>query len=439
MRTPISDFLNSYNRDNVRLHMPGHKGVGATADITEIDGADVLYSPKGIILESEQNASTLFGSGATVYSTEGSSLSIRAVVYLIKTFAIHSGTEPKILATRNAHSTFISACALVGVDPVWLYGKSNLMTTDVTEVELEDAIIKHAPTAFYLTSPDYLGNTRDIRKLSDVCRKHGVLLVVDNAHGAYLKFLPKSEHPLDLGADIAIDSAHKTLPCLTGTGYLHLSKSAPSYFKENACRAMALFASTSPSYLLLKSLDEFNAMATNFKNALAVSVKTLDNLKSKIKNAGYVLVGNEPQKLTILTKKYGYYGYELAEILKGNSIFVEFADKDYLTMMFSPYNEPEDFKKLEKVLLSIPKKQGIEEQPPILAPAKTAMSIRDAIFAPSEEIPVTEAEGRILARLTCSCPPAVPICVLGETLSREAIVALRYYGFETVSVIKNKG
>lgn len=437
MSTPIADFINSYTDDNVRLHMPGHKGIGAPNDITEIDGADVLYSPNGIIAESERNASYLFGSEQTIFSTEGSSLSIRAVVYLIKMYACIAGLKPMILATRNAHSSFISACALADVEPVWLYGNSSdVISSRVSSDELESAIEKYSPVALYITSPDYLGNTADIKKLSEISKKHGVLLVVDNAHGAYLKFLRESVHPLDLGADITVDSAHKTLPCLTGTGYLHISKTAPSYFKENANRAMALFASTSPSYLLLKSLDEFNLKAETFKTQLAKSVKSLDALKSNITKHGYALVGNEPQKLTIRAKDYGYYGTELAEILKKQNIYVEFSDKDYLTVMFSPYNSLDDFIKLENALLSVPKKQAIASEPPLPVRAEKAMNIRSAVFSPSEDVPVSESEGRILARLTCSCPPAVPIAVSGEIISREAVDALKYYGFETVSVIK---
>ncbi len=437
MRTPIADFINSYTDDKVRLHMPGHKGVGAPSDITEMDGADVLYAPKGIIAESERNASCLFGSAQTIYSTEGSSLSIRAVIYLVKMYACVSGLKPTILATRNVHSSFISACALVDVEPVWLYGdSSDIISSRISSEELEDAIEKYNPVALYITSPDYLGNTADIKKLSEISKKHGVLLVVDNAHGAYLKFIPESAHPLDLGADITVDSAHKTLPCLTGTGYLHIAKTAPSYFKENANRAMSLFASTSPSYLLLKSLDEFNSIAETFKTKLRESINALDQLKSTIAKHGYALVGNEPQKLTVRTKYYGYHGTELADILKKQNIYAEFADKDYLTVMFSPYNSADDFIKLEKALLSVPKKQAISSEPPLPVRAEKAMSIRSAVFSTTEEIPVAEAEGRILARLTCSCPPAVPIAVSGEIISKKSVEALNYYGFETVSVVK---
>jgi arginine/lysine/ornithine decarboxylase len=115
------------------------------------------------------------------------------------------------------------------------------------------------PCAVYVTSPDYLGNQQDLAGLSAVCAARGIPLLVDNAHGAYLHFLPQPAHPLDLGATACCDSAHKTLPVLTGGAYLHIAKNAPERYARDAKRAMALFGSTSPSYLILQSLDRANA------------------------------------------------------------------------------------------------------------------------------------------------------------------------------------
>ena len=130
MNTPLSDFLEKYSAENkVRFHMPGHKGrllTGAEEfDLTEVDGADVLYSADGVIKESMDNARALFGTVKTLYSTEGSSLSIRAMVYLIKLLAVSKGKRSEILAFRNAHKTFITACAVTNTEITWLYGKEN--------------------------------------------------------------------------------------------------------------------------------------------------------------------------------------------------------------------------------------------------------------------------------------------------------------------------
>ena len=275
MNTPICDFVRDYAaRRPDRLHMPGHKGRGAAEqlDITEITGADVLYHPRGIILESEKNAAALFGSRRTVYSAEGSSLSIRAMVFLAMQDARKRGKTPRIAAGRNAHKVFITAAALLDVQVQWLYPAQtgSLLTCQITPETLEEALGQGEPvTAVYITSPDYLGNVADISGLSRVCRRYGCLLLVDNAHGAYLGFLPEGQHPMDQGADMCCDSAHKTLPVLTGGGYLHISSHAPGELDSMADSAMALFASTSPSYLILQSLDAANGILDgSWKRAL---------------------------------------------------------------------------------------------------------------------------------------------------------------------------
>ena len=149
------------------------------------------------------------------------------MVYLLSLYGKQQGKKPLIAAARNAHKAFLTAAAMLDAEVQWLYPRhpDSYLSCDLSPEELEEFLqsAPEKPTAVYLTSPDYLGNTADIRRLAEVCHRWGVLLAVDNAHGAYLKFLPKSMHPIDLGADICCDSAHKTLPVLTGGAYLHLS------------------------------------------------------------------------------------------------------------------------------------------------------------------------------------------------------------------------
>ena len=189
----------------------------------------------------------LFGTQRTCYSTEGSSQCIRAMLYL----ALNNrpkGNSNVIVAARNVHKTFVYAAALLDIEPVWLWpeSSSSLCGCPVTPAILKETLNKldAPPAAVYVTSPDYLGEMADMGNLAKVCHDSGTILLVDNAHGAYLKFLSKSLDPLDLGADMCCDSAHKTLPVLTGGAYLHISASAPPLFAENAARAMALFACT---------------------------------------------------------------------------------------------------------------------------------------------------------------------------------------------------
>ena len=199
MQTPIVDFVRRYQKDGgTRFHMPGHKGqayLGCEwADITEISGADSLYEADGIIAESEKNASDLFGSGRTFYSTEGSSQCIRAMLYL--TLSQYRGTgKPIILAARNVHKAFVYAAALLDFDVKWLWpeeGMKSLCSCKVSPKQIEEQIErlmkdkKEKPAAVYLTSPDYLGGQMDIRAIAEVCHRKDILLLVDNAHGADL-------------------------------------------------------------------------------------------------------------------------------------------------------------------------------------------------------------------------------------------------------------
>ena len=267
---PICEFVRRYRYSGaLRMHMPGHKGTALLGpeplDLTEIEDADVLYHAEGIIRESEANAAALFGTKKTVYSAEGSSLCIRAMLYLALLHARANHKKPVIAAGRNAHKVFMTAAALLDLDIRWIYGTESVISCAITPAQLEDVIVSENPAAVYITSPDYLGNIADIKSLSTVCKKHGVLLLVDNAHGAYLHFLPEPMHPMQLGADICCDSAHKTLPVLTGGAYLHIAHGTPDMFAQRAESAMALFASTSPSYLILQSLDAMNPLlATSF-------------------------------------------------------------------------------------------------------------------------------------------------------------------------------
>ncbi len=443
MDTPISDFIKKYaESDAVRLHMPGHKGVGSAEshDITEIEGADVLYHANGIIKKSEENAAMLFGAGRTLYSAEGSSLSIRAALYLAMMYAKEIGRRPVVFAGRNAHKAFLTGVALLDLEVKWLCKDSDLgiAACNLNAKDIETSFCEgELPAALYLTSPDYLGNVSDIGAISAVCKRYGVLLIVDNAHGAYLNFLGESCHPMVLGADICCDSAHKTLPVLTGGGYLHISADAPLVVRDMAERAMSLFASTSPSYLILESLDRANAyLAGDFRGELSVLCGRIDRLKMTLRECGFTLIGDEPTKLTVAPKSYGYTGEELSAELMKSGIVCEFADKDFCVMMFTPQTPPEDIDKFSRILAALPKKTAITEVPPRSHLPKAAMTPREAIFSPSEEFPVEKAVGRIFGEIAVTCPPAIPIVVCGEVIDAEAIAMLRYYGVDKVRVIK---
>ena len=445
--TPICDFVREYAESGtVRLHMPGHKGAPLLGfeqlDLTEIKGADSLFEADGIIRQSEETAGRLFGAHS-FFSTEGSSLCIRAMVYLVLKQGAAMGRPPVIWAGRNAHKTFLSAAALTGCGVEWLWerGEDSYLSCRLSPKELDRRLGEAAelPSAVYVTSPDYLGNIADIRGLSEVCRRYGVLLAVDNAHGAYLKFLKSSLHPMDLGAHICCDSAHKTLPALTGCAYLHLSLDCPSLIKASVKNAMALFGSTSPSYLLLQSLDALNGyLSEGYGQSLESFILKVGELKRELCAGGFLLCGDEPLKLTVAPKSYGYRGDGLAELLREQGFECEFSDPDFTVMMLTPSLSEEALCRLKNAMLSIPMRQPLREQPPRLSVPEKAMEIREAVMSVSEKLPTCEAVGRILAQTGVGCPPAVPIGVSGERVSPCMAEAFDYYGIRECTVVAEK-
>ena len=452
MNTPICDFVRQYAEKNpIRFHMPGHKGKCANRsfgsdgifplDLTEIAGADVLYAPESIIRESEENASSLFGSGKTLYSTEGSSLCIRAMLYLAVMHAKLRGRRPRIAAGRNAHRVFLEGTALLDLDVEWLGTGDELLRAGIGCEELEAMFSEYsgAPTAVYVTSPDYLGNRTELSRLAELCHRRDALLLVDNAHGAYLKFLERSEHPLDCGADLCCDSAHKTLPVLTGGAYLHASRTCPEELLPMTERAMALYASTSPSWLILQSLDAANALLSGkYPDRIRETAERLHHVKQLLREQGWEQAGDEPLKLTLCPKSRGYTGTELAEILQERNIFCEFSDPDYLVLMMTPENTSEELNRLIAELAQLPKRTPINTQAPRTSRPIPAMRPHEVLFRPFERIRAEESVGRILASPGVSCPPAVPIVICGERIDSRALELFRYYGIESCDVMKEK-
>lgn len=445
--TPICDYVRDYlKNNNSRLHMPGHKGQSFLGcediDLTEITGADALYEADGIIAESEANASRLFGSAATFYSAEGSSQCIRAMLYLALLARKPDGERPLIAAGRNAHKVFVLAAALLDFDILWLWPEEenfSLCRCDISAEKLRKklgGLGGRKPAAVYVTSPDYLGGVADIESLAKVAHEFGAPLLVDDAHGAYRKFLPGKNHPLELGADICCDSAHKTLPVITGGAYLHVSERADRIFRDEAKRALMLFGSTSPSYLILQSLDMCNRyLSEDYETKLMNTIDRLGKLKGELGKLGISIAESDPLKLSIESKAIGYDGRELALMMESKGLICEYYDPDFIVLMFTPENPERDYERLLDFYGKLEIKRTVPRPFLGLSEPKAVMRPREVAFLPGKTVKAKDSVGMVLSSPTVGCPPAVPVVVSGEEIGEDAVKIFEYYGIEELSVL----
>ena len=428
MNTPVYDFLKNYDKSGtLRLHMPGHKGKGAVPlsfglDITEISGADSLFEADGIIRESEQNAASLFGSKATLYSAGGSTLCIQTMLSVAKR------DRRDIIAVRNVHRSFIASCVLLGIEPVWTYPdySAGFLSGSINMTDLEEKLSSAKRPCVYITSPDYLGRRADIKAIAELTHRYDGILIVDNAHGAHLA--GSDLHPIKQGADMCCDSAHKMLPCLTGGAYLHIGNER---YAANAKQEMSLFASTSPGYLIMMSLDLCNDY---IENKLAQDreklKKELTGLRERI-GERYDIYDSEPFHLTLLCD-----GNDLAGKLRKKGIECEYSDSYCIVLLFSPVNTPDDIVRLEKALSEITPKPPKPMPETSFPKMERVMTIREAALSEYETVPIEKSQGRICAAVNVPCPPAVPIAVSGEKINEGAVKIFQKYGILSVNVVK---
>ncbi|MBQ8724619.1 MAG: aminotransferase class V-fold PLP-dependent enzyme [Oscillospiraceae bacterium] len=445
MNTPVYDFLRKYaGSQTLRMHMPGHKGVSAAEelhgayalDITEITGADSLFEAEGIIAESEKNASSLFGTEETVYSCGGSTLCIQAMLYLMKQ------ENRRVIAGRTVHRAFLNACILLGLQVTWVYPheEDGILSGKYDPADFEKALagLNGESGCVYITSPDYTGNMQDIAAISEICRKYDAPLLVDNAHGAHLAFTEERLHPMQLGADLCCDSAHKVLPCLTGCAYLHTSN--PRY-KGRLKNAMSMFGSTSPSYLMLCSLDLCNVfLEDQCRKKLREISADAEELKSSLEGKYIFRKNGDPLHITIDTAAMGWDGRRLGEQLEAMGCYPEYAGREAVVLLLSAAEPWEDILLLEAALGGcepVPD-SGQAEKPPAFPRPMQAMDMREAALSSSEMVPVREAEGRICAGVKVPCPPAVPVVISGEVIDRSVIETLEFYGIDDVMAVTER-
>ncbi len=379
MKTPIIDFLEQYkNSDISRLHMPGHKGRSNAFktvpgwlsdmyayDITEIKGADDLYRPSGIIMESEKNASEIFGTD-TIYVTEGSSQAIKAMVWLARRYwentlppvsERESGPDyqPYLFVIGKFHKALLHAAELLNVSLVKIEDDT-LSPNEIIDKIYDYSVEEVNPIGVFVTYPDYFGQVSDLAGLKRELWPLNIPLLVDGAHSAYYKFLdgdkyPEYLHPVDCLADISCTSAHKTLPALTGAAYLHINESFSEVMHE-VKYALDMFGSSSPSYLIMASLDAFNAEAEFFKESLGAFCDKADILKKEISEMGFNVSESEPLRIVVRSDDR-FSGNDYAAALREHKCEPECCDDGYVVMMLTPYNSDEDLIRIKESFLSL--------------------------------------------------------------------------------------
>ena len=441
MNTPLTNAIEALlARDNSRLHMPGHKGnFGGPLkniypyDITELAGLESLYENKGAIAETETEYTRIYGTKASLLSAGGSTLCIQAMLTLV----CPPGSQ--LIMARNAHTAAVSAMAMLDLHPIWIqpeFDEIGLVRQPAAR-EIETLLETNTDAkVVYITSPDYYGNIADIPCIAKVCHKHNAKLIVDNAHGAHLGFLQDNLHPAQLGADICCDSLHKTLPVLTGGALLHIQNAE---YVFGAKRAMSLFGSTSPSFIILASADlVLPYLEKNAKDELHMLCKKVDELrKIAVANDFSVPKGlRDPARLTLGFAAAGYTRKAFEKQLETYKITAEYLDDAFCMLLMSPQNRDEDFERLRELLKA--------EKPDLYTAQKLSMpklpevvcSIREAVFAPQEQVNLERAEGRTAGRIQTACPPGVPVLMPGEKICKDCVRFFKSSGILTVDVLK---
>ena len=441
----LEHFLQNYSESGIsRFHMPGHKGNFppltridnlSAYDITEIDGADYLFQSSSLLKRLEERIARFYQVNATAISTGGSTLCIQAMLGT----AFRKGD--RILAGRNAHAAFVNACALLDLEPIWVLPKAldhTGISGAITPAQIEEGLAANPDVkGVYLTSPDYLGVLCDIASIAELCHKKDVLLVVDNAHGAALKLSEPDLHPMAQGADLCCDSAHKTLPVLTGGAFLHYSdRFTPQQIKAK----MALFGTTSPSYLTMLSIELcMDWMEQHGNPAYRQTALQIEKLKVfAAKNGIPCLTDQEtdPFRLSLQVGVFGFDDQAAGHFFRERAIEPEYIGGGYAVFLATPFLQPQDWMRLEDAILSLGKLPHQAISPiPALAPPKVIFTPTRVLFTESHPIPITEALGKVAAQTVITCPPGVPILIPGEEITQEILEMLSKSGYQTVSVL----
>lgn len=466
--TPLlSRLLDSASRSTAPFHTPGHHGLGVcaslratwgeaifAADLPELPELDNLFAPEDVIAEAQDLAAEAFGSDRTFFLVNGSTAGVMAAILAT------CGPGGKILLPRTVHRSVISGLVFSGACPVFVKPEVCPRTGIVGSVAtatIAQALDDHPDLqAVLLVSPTYEGVCADIASVAQLCHACHLPLLVDEAHGPHFGFHPElPPSALSQGADLAVQSTHKVLSGLTQSAMLHLGR-GDRVSADRIAQALQLVQSTSPSYVLLASLDAARMqMATQgealMAGALLLAREARDRLSSlpgielfalPVPQPGFARL--DPTRLTVDVRGLGQSGFDLDEVLnQDHGVVAELPSLHHLTFIVSLGNRAADIERLVDGLGAIAAAQALEakrgnglpnrldahcENPGEINDevyGETVMTPRDAHFSASELLDPLSAVGRISAETVCPYPPGIPVLLPGEQISGAAIAYLK--------------
>ncbi|MEE1282088.1 MAG: aminotransferase class I/II-fold pyridoxal phosphate-dependent enzyme [Acutalibacteraceae bacterium] len=444
----LLEHLENYNNKKVTpLHMPGHKRnikfaeylekLGAEYDFTEIYSMDDLHEPQGIIKACQQNAQIVWGSKHSYFLVNGSTGGILAGIRAC------TKSNDKVLVARNCHKSIYNAIELCNLTPKYILPNllENLPSYSSVNPQtvynaLKESFSKGEKISLViLTSPTYEGVISDIKSIAEIAHSFGVPVLVDEAHGSHLDI---SEFftggAVKGGADIVVQSLHKTLPSLTQTALIHLNSNIIK--PEQLQRQLSIFQTSSPSYLLMSSIDScirfiqknkecFSSWNDNllyFKNKVS-SLKNLSILSYTVSDKFYAF---DNSKIVISTVGTSINGSQIMDILRTQyNIELEMCSADYVIAMTSVADTKENLEVLANALIEIDKSifkfnreilfTTISELPPV------STNILESIYCETEEVEISCSIGKISAEYVWVYPPGIPIITPGEIITENTI------------------
>lgn len=435
----LPEVLGDYaHRQVARFHMPGHKGRGMGGffrpeliryDITELSFSDDLHAPEAAIAQAQEECAACYGAFHTFFLVNGATAGLHALLLSLPRGA-------NILIGRDCHKSVLSGAALAGhccrfVQPAYAEGFG--MWGCVTPEALEQALCEAPADAVLVTSPNYYGLCADIPALAIIAHRHGALLFVDAAHGAHFPFsdaLPQSPAGY---ADGWVNSAHKTLNALGQAALLHISNTLPVFKVQ---RALTLIETSSPSYLLLVSLDWARYTAGLYRawtdtatacSALSQKIGCILGLatlpRSLIGSAG--IKDMDTARIVIDVSGRGITGYAAQHALEEMDVFVEMADTRRIVCICTPSDDPVWYEMLLNALSALP--YGTEApapQPAVYPPMPRVMPLDEAVRAGVEQRPLQESVGCVAADAAGVYPPGIPLWTPGERITAESVAFL---------------